>query len=127
MKDFKYSFNEVSAVKEEAVILAKKVDIIKPVEVKTPQIEKNIEAKTEGISDKSNEKSTDVIYAQKIENGYQLVNLKPEILFLIFKTNKADVYVIKDKNGIFYKTNNGWIAEYYENNKLIQKKFQVNF
>ena len=127
MDDFKFSFKGVSPLKEDVVNSVNKVDIIKPVVDRTSQIKPIIDAKEEVIPNNSDEKLRNIIYAQKIENGYQLVNLKPEVLFIIFRTNKADIYIIKDKNGIFYKTNNGWIAEYYDKSELVQKRFQVNF
>jgi len=37
------------------------------------------------------------------------------------------VFIIDGKNGILFKVNSKWIAEYYENNVLMQKEFQVKF
>ncbi|TMM29496.1 hypothetical protein FDT66_10250 [Polaribacter aestuariivivens] len=70
---------------------------------------------------------SNILYAQVNENGYQLVNTKPEVLFLLLDTNVKDVFIIKDKNGILYKKNTVWIAEYYTNEKLIVEEYQVKF
>ena len=67
------------------------------------------------------------LYAQKKENGFQLVDLKPQVVFVILNTSVKDVFVIKDKNGLLYKKGENWIAEFYENGKLIEKKYQVKF
>jgi len=69
----------------------------------------------------------EVLFSQPKENGFQLVNDKPEIVFQILKTNKQDFYIIKGKNGILYKNNSVWIAEFYENNKLVTKKYSIKF
>ena len=67
------------------------------------------------------------MYAQSIENGFQLVNTKPEVVFKILKTNLKDVYIITDKKGVFYKVGERWFAEYYENNQLQQIEYQIKF
>jgi hypothetical protein len=68
-----------------------------------------------------------VLYAQPKENGFQLVNAKPEVVFIILKTNSKDRFIIKNKNGSFAKTNNIWVAEFYEGGKLQVQKYQVKF
>jgi len=45
----------------------------------------------------------------------------------LLQTDLKEVFVIKEVNGIFYKQDTFWIAEYYENNELIQKAYQVKF
>ena len=69
----------------------------------------------------------EVLYAQPITNGFQLVNMKPEVVFQVLKTNVKDVFVIKDKNGILYKNGNSWFVEYYENEEQMIKEYEVKF
>ena len=118
MTDFEYSYNLVSITNVE-----KKQDVIVPTATVTiPVIIK--ESKTQGndVVD-----TVDVLYAQAIKNGFQLINTKPEVVYIILNSNLKDVFVIKDKNGVFYKLGQHWVSEYYENNQLIQKEFQVKF
>ena len=68
-----------------------------------------------------------VLYAQATSNGFQLVDTTPRVVFSIMKTQQNTVFIIKDKNGILYQKNSNWIAEYYENNILIKKIYQVKF
>ena len=68
-----------------------------------------------------------MLYAQAKSNGFQLVNTTPEVVFIILKTNIKDVFVIKGKNGIIYKNGNIWVAEYYENTKLVVKQYHIKF
>lgn len=67
------------------------------------------------------------LYAQPNENGFQLINLKPEVVFLILNTNIKNVFILKNKNGILYKKEANWVAEFYENGQLIEKIYQIKF
>ena len=68
-----------------------------------------------------------ILYAQPITNGFQLINTKPAVVFQVLKTKLKDVYIIKNKNGILYKNENNWVAEYYKNNALIVESYQIKF
>jgi len=67
------------------------------------------------------------LFAQPIANGFQLVNMKPEVVFQVLKTNVKDVFVIKDKNGILYKNGDSWFAEYYKSGIKTTKQYQIKF
>lgn len=122
MEDFVFSYNPnmKNEVKEKTkvVIPIKKIDSTKV----TPIIKKVITKVQSKVTD-----ALEVLYAQPINNGYQLVNLKPEVAFIILKTKMEDVFIIKDKNGILYKNGDNCTLEFYENNQLIKKEYQVKF
>ena len=120
MEDFEYSFKPLS------VIDAKNDKSISRIQdtlasVLTKQSKKVKETSKKVLSE------LNVLYAQTTENGFQLVNTKPEVVFIILKTSIKDVYILKDKNGTLYKSGTNWVAEYYENNKIVQKTYQVKF
>lgn len=69
----------------------------------------------------------ETLYAQVKNNGFQLVNTQPKVVFQLLQTNLKEVFILKGSNGIFYKKGTRWIAEYYENNQLIQKEYLINF
>lgn len=54
-----------------------------------------------------------VLYAQPIEGGYQLVNTKPEVVYILKSTSAPDVFIVnKDgKNGVVFKNNDKWFIE----------------
>ncbi|PQJ83020.1 hypothetical protein BTO16_08305 [Polaribacter glomeratus] len=128
MTDFKYTYSaslvdSIKIVKKEAVIIDKQSNTITtPIIAETTDI--IIEVKEENTTPS---KTLDVLYAQKITNGFQLVNTKPEVVFLILKTNVKDVFIINNKNGTLYKSGENWIAEFYENNLLVTKEYQIKF
>lgn len=72
-------------------------------------------------------KDENTLYAQEIKNGFQLVNTKPETVFQILKSSNKDFYFLKNKNGILFKENNKWFAEYYQNDVLIKKELNIKF
>ena len=104
-------------------VLVEEVKEVK-LEVELPVIN-NIEAAQ--ISPINNIALSTTLYAQPKENGFQLINLKPQVVFVILNTSVKGVFVIKDKNGLLYKKGENWIAEFYDNGKLIEKKYQVKF
>ena len=67
------------------------------------------------------------LYAQPKENGFQLINLKPQVVFVILNTSVKGVFVIKDKNGLLYKKGENWIAEFYERGEIVVKKYSIKF
>lgn len=79
------------------------------------------------VVDQKNGVITKNIYAQPITNGFQLVNTKPEVVFHIIKTNVKDVFILKNKNGILYKSNKIWVAEYYRNELKVIENYQIKF
>ena len=69
-----------------------------------------------------------LLYAQAVDNGYQLVDNTPKIVFVLQKTSLKDVFLLKNKKGNFFKKDGKWIAEYYnESGELIQQEVNVKF
>ncbi|PQJ69743.1 hypothetical protein BTO14_16040 [Polaribacter butkevichii] len=69
----------------------------------------------------------ETLYSQEINNGFQLVNTTPAVVYQLLKTKVKDVFILKDKNGILYKNGDNWIAEYYENDVLVVKQYAIKF
>jgi len=149
LKDYKKGFQEairnahasMSDLKYEAVSIASKVKVKKQNIVEVPVIHQSLKTKkvvaekaAAAISVKTEEvvlnkklESINILYAQPKENGFQLINLKPTVVFVILKTNVKDVFILKGKNGLLYKSEKVWFAEFYEDGKLIVKKDQIKF
>jgi hypothetical protein len=71
--------------------------------------------------------SNGVLYAQAIENGFQLVDNSPKVVYKIKKTGIADVFMVENKSATIYKKGDRWILEYYENNELKQEVLNIKF
>ena len=73
------------------------------------------------------EASANLLYAQANPYGFQLVDSTPKVVYILLKTSMADVYILKNKNGILFKKDNQWIAEYYEVNELVKQVLEIKF
>lgn len=111
---------ETPVVKKEPVMVTKEV-----VAKETAPMKKEVKNETKKEIKKNT--SAELLYAQPNATGYQLVNTKPAIVFVLLKTSNANKFIIKDKNGTFVKDGDLWLAEYYENGKLVTQKYQVKF
>lgn len=127
-KEIKKLKEEIQALKEE-----KKAEVI---EVEEPVVEvvkkapvvkvqtKEVKATKEDIVKKA---SFPVLYAQEIENGFQLVDSSPKVIYKIKKTSMKDVFLVISKNGTLSKKGSDWILEYYENDVLKQEVLNIKF
>lgn len=75
----------------------------------------------------SNENVSGVLYAQAIDNGFQLVDSAPKVVYKIKKTSMENVFLVEGKNATLYKKDGNWIMEYYENNILKQDVLDIKF
>ncbi len=104
---------EVEAVKQVDPV---KVDPIKAEVVKeTPKETISMEAKS------------GVLYAQEIDNGFQLVDSTPKVVYKIKKTGLDHVFLVENMNATLYKKGDQWILEYYENGALKQIELTIKF
>jgi hypothetical protein len=70
-----------------------------------------------------------VLLAQPIANGFQLIDNAPKIVMKIFSTNSATIFIAeKDAfKGVLHQENGNWILEYYANNKLVSEAISIKF
>jgi hypothetical protein len=73
--------------------------------------------------------SENALFAQPIENGFQLVDKTPKVVLKMFKTTEKDYFIAtsESKNGVLFKKNNEWFFEYYLNEKLVSEKLSIKF
>jgi hypothetical protein len=71
----------------------------------------------------------EVLYAQAITNGFQLVDSTPKVVMKIFKTSNPTTFsAVKETiQGVLINKGNHWFFEYYENEKLVSEKVNVKF
>lgn len=77
-------------------------------ETKTKQVEVTM------IPKQQLSEAIETLYAQPIENGYQIVDTTPKKIMVLYASGVADTFIVKDKNAIIYKKDGLWI--YAENN-----------
>ena len=70
-----------------------------------------------------------VLNAQAIPNGFQLVDTTPKIVLRIFTTSEADVYIAADEttSGVVFKDGPLYTYEYYSGDKLVRRQLNIKF
>lgn len=73
--------------------------------------------------------STDVLYAQAIPNGYQLVDSTPKVVLKLQETSMEYVFMTEyeGKNAVVFLQDGLWVLEYSEDGKKQQKKLNIKF
>jgi len=70
---------------------------------------------------------SEVLYAQEITNGFQLVDMSPKVVYRMFNTQMANLYLVESTSAIIYKQDEHWIYEGLENGVVVQKKLTIKF
>lgn len=75
------------------------------------------------------EDTPNMLFAQPIPNGYQLVDKTPKVVFKIFKTSHPDYFTVQSDaiNGALIRKNNEWVLEYYKDDKPVSEKLLIKF
>lgn len=70
-----------------------------------------------------------LLFAQPITNGFQLVDNTPKVVMKVFRTSSAACYFATKGNiqGVLIAKDNHWYFEYYQNDKLISERIEVKF
>lgn len=137
---FRNTFEGITAL-EYAYVPGKKAVAGKEVagekEIEVPDTAQNQEEATEAVaiaatsevvSQPSDLKDLPVLYAQAIDNGYQLVDTTPAVRFKVRKTSRENTYTIIGEDGLLYRQEDGsWMAEYYKDGKLVKEVFTIKF
>jgi len=69
----------------------------------------------------------EVLYAKAIDNGFQLVDSTPKVVYKIKKTGLENVFLVDGLNTTLYKKGDQWILDHYENGVLKQKNLNIKF
>ena len=116
---------KVQAPKEEVKEL-KKIDLVESIPVEAEKLE--VPVKKEVIKTEPVVSSASItLYAQAIENGFQLVDNSPKVVYKIKKTSLNMVFMVEGKNGILYQKGDAWILEYYSKGELKQEELNIKF
>ena len=80
------------------------------------------------LSETFDEKA-EMLYAQPIPNGYQLVDATPKVVMTIYKTSNSGAFLAAKgtTQGVLLMKDKQWFFEYYENEKLVSEKVNVKF
>ncbi|WP_223032948.1 hypothetical protein [Hanstruepera marina] len=71
--------------------------------------------------------SSEVLYAQPINNGYQLVDSTPKVVYILIFSGKKDFFMVKDRNATVYKLNDNWVIAETIGEDLQVKTLNIKF
>jgi hypothetical protein len=69
------------------------------------------------------------LFAQPIENGFQIVDTTPKVIMKIYKTSIPNCFIAyKDAiQGVLVSKENQWFFEYFNNSKVVSEKIEIKF
>ncbi len=122
---------EIEVLKQEIQNLKKEKEAELEV-VATPKVEAAVAVvptikKETAIETGVKEVLSQVLYAQEIENGFQLVDSSPRVVYRIKQTQLENVFLVENKSAIIYKKGDDWVIEYYTNNVSKQDVLNIKF
>lgn len=113
---------EIKTLKNETTKANEKV-----VEVKeTPKVV-STENKINGSNTTLKQSASIILYAQEIDNGFQLVDSSPKVIYKIKNTGVKNVFLIEDKSAIIYKSDDNWFLEHHTQNTVLVEKLNIKF
>jgi hypothetical protein len=117
-----YKYNGTVANSQKTVIASPAI---------TPAATTAVVATTVAVNIPSNADLNEVnmLFAQPIKNGYQLVDNTPKVVMKVYKTTNPAIYsAIKGTlQGVLISKDNQWFFEYYQNDTLMSEKIAVKF
>ena len=112
-KDFKTAYHEAlrntfECINNEDYGYSSKINSVQNSETTTDAIDVNIQ--------------DEIYYAQKIPNGYQLVDTKPSVFCKMFETDTENVYLVEGKSAMIKKENGNWVYSYLNKDGIAEKR-----
>ncbi|SHH27439.1 hypothetical protein [Winogradskyella jejuensis] len=92
-------------------------------EIKQKEKQKMEVTKTETLESSKPKNLSDVLYAQPLDNGFQLVDASPKVVMVIIKTAAPNVYTVKGKDAIVFREGDIWFYSENDTKKALNIKF----
>ena len=121
---------EVEKLKEEIEALKKEKETHVAVVAAVPVVAVGASSQPKQVIEEKPEvqaEASDILYAQAIDNGFQLVDSSPKVLYKIKKTGLSNVFLVEGKQALVYQIDAHWVLEYYENNTLKTEILNIKF
>ncbi|CAM1341989.1 hypothetical protein [Tenacibaculum amylolyticum] len=102
-----------------------------PLEESNTNANVDVENTVTNVVDKEPKRKENIAYdlfANYSSNGFILKDASNNISYEILRTSNPEIFIIKNKNGVFLKKDSTtWIAQYYTDDKLTMKPYKVKF
>ena len=72
-------------------------------------------------------KRDDILYAQPIKNGFQIVDTEPKKVMVLLKTGIANVFLVQGKDAMVYQKDGAWVHALYSGTDLKLSPINLKF
>ncbi|MDC6366567.1 MULTISPECIES: hypothetical protein [Flavobacteriaceae] len=92
---------------------------------KAEKVKEEAEAKVGAIEASSSE----ILYAQPVGGGYQLVDSTPKVVMKLQETSVDNIFLVdyQGANGMVFKKEGKWMLEYSKNGEKMSKELHIKF
>ena len=92
-------------------------------------IKENSDIKGSNLNDENKKTNDLVLFAQPIENGFQLIDSTPKVIMKIYKTSSPICFIANKNNiqGVLISKENQWFFEYLNSSNLVSEKVELKF
>ena len=108
---------EVAALKEEKEAKPNVIEAVIETPTKEKKAEKLIELKEDSKT----------LYAQPIDNGFQVVDSSPKVVMILLETPKENTYIVKGQNAIVYKEDGFWYLSRNDGKSISLETLNIKF
>lgn len=117
--------NSSEVVKQTSSLENQSYKSMEPVESDIKQATSNTNSKTISSATRGKE----MLYAQAIPNGYQLINSAPKVIMKLLNSSTKNVFIgqAEGKSGMVFQKDGLWIFEYYSGAQLVQEELMIKF
>ncbi len=114
---------EIERLKQEVAALKKEK------ENNTNEIRAVVATSSKEKTNKVNNTKEEVLmlYAQPIENGFQVVDSTPKVVMILLETPKQNTFIVKNQNAIVYKEDGFWYLSTNDGESTSLKTLDIKF
>jgi len=92
-----------------------------------PEMPKMVKEAPKMLKEMPKMTEAELLYAQKTELGYQLIDKTPKVVMLLLHTSINDVYIVKDQNAVVYKKDEKWWLSKGEDRSKSDMELNIKF
>lgn len=128
---------QIEKLKKEVERLKAKNDKVQPIsEVKEPVVSttvKNLREEVKQVVNKTvipeipSASKPEILYAQPIDNGFQIVDTQPKKVMVLLNTGTPNIYIVKGKDAIVYNKEGSWVYALYTEGNLELSVINLKF
>ncbi len=131
IKKLNYSYKpkekEENIVENETVETVEELDELE--KVGEVEIEKTVEAKEETVKEEEPKpvKNKNALNAKSIPQGFHLLNADSKLIMTLYKTAADDVFIVKGKDAIVFKSGIKWMYSQNDGASTVLKELDIKF